>query len=40
MEKVPNLKVLVQWNLLGNQYQQRSEALNTFMPNKPCAYAQ
>ena len=30
--------VLVQCNLLHNQYQQRSEVLNTFVPNKSYAY--
>ena len=30
--------VLVKCNLLDNQYQQKSEVLYTFMPNKSCAY--
>ena len=30
--------VLVQCNLVGNQYQQKSEVLYTFTPNKPYAY--
>ena len=30
--------VLVQCNLVDNQYQQTSEVLYTFMPNKPYAY--
>ena len=29
---------LVQCNLVDNQYQQKPEALYTFMPNKPYAY--
>ena len=37
-EKVPSLEVaevvLVQCNLVDNQYQQKSEILYTFMPNK------
>ena len=37
-ENVPSLEVvevvLAQCNLLDNQYQQRSEVLNTFTPNK------
>ena len=41
-EKVPSLEVievvLVQYNLVDNQYQQKSEALWTFMPNKSSAY--
>ena len=41
-EKVPSLEVievvLVQYNLVDNQYQQISEALWTFMPNKSYAY--
>ena len=41
-EKVPSLEVvevvLVQYNLEDNQYQQKSEALWTFMPNKSYAY--
>ena len=41
-EKVPILEVvevvLVQSNLLGNQYQQTSEALCTFTANKSYAY--
>ena len=30
--------VLVQCNLVDNQYQQKSEVLNTFTPNKSYAY--
>ena len=30
--------VLVQCNLVDNQYQQKSEVLYTFTPNKFCAY--
>ena len=30
--------VLVQCNLVDNQYQQKSEVLYTFMPNKSYAY--
>ena len=30
--------VLIQCNLVDNQYQQTSEALYTFMPNKSCTY--
>ena len=30
--------VLVQCNLVGNQYQQKSEVLYTFTPNKSYAY--
>ena len=30
--------VLVQCNLVDNQYQQKSEALHTLMPNKSYAY--
>ena len=30
--------VLVQWNLVDNQYQQKSQALDTFTPNKSYAY--
>ena len=30
--------VLVQFNLVDNQYQQKSEVLCTFTPNKPYAY--
>ena len=30
--------VLVQYNLVDNQYQQKSEVLYTFTPNKSCAY--
>ena len=41
-EKVPSLEVvevvLVQCNLVDNQYQQKSEVLYTFTPNKSCAY--
>ena len=41
-EKVPSLEVievvLVQYNLVDNQYQQISEAFWTFMPNKSYAY--
>ena len=41
-EKVPSLEVvevvLVQCNLVDNQYQQKSEVLYTFMPNKSYAY--
>ena len=41
-EKVPSLKVvevvLVQRNLVDNQYQQKSEVLCTFTPNKSYAY--
>ena len=41
-EKVPSLEVvevvLVRYNLEDNQYQQKSEALWTFMPNKSYAY--
>ena len=41
-EKVPNLEVvevvLVQCKLVDNQYQQKSEILYTFIPNKFCAY--
>ena len=41
-EKVPSLevfeKVLVQCNLADNQYQQNSEVLYTFIPNKSYAY--
>ena len=41
-EKVPSLEVvevvLVQCNLVDNQYQQKSEVLYTFMPNKYYAY--
>ena len=36
-EKVSCL-VLVQCNLVDNQYQQKSEVLNTFTPNKSYAY--
>ena len=40
--KVPNLEVvevvLVQPNLVGNQYQQKCEVLYTFMPNKSYGY--
>ena len=38
-ENVPNLEVvevvLVQYNLVDNQYQQKSEVLYIFTPNKP-----
>ena len=41
-ETLPSLEivevVLVQCNLVDNQYQQRSEVLHTFTPNKSCAY--
>ena len=41
-EKIPSLEavevVLVQCNLVDNQYQQKSEVLYTFTPNKPYAY--
>ena len=41
-EKVPSLEVLeavlVQCNLVDNQYQQTSEVLYTFIPNKSYAY--
>ena len=41
-ENVPRLEVveevLVQCNLVDNQYQQRSEVLYTFIPNKSCGY--
>ena len=41
-EKVPTLEVaevvLVQYNLVDNQYQQKSEVSLTFMPNKSYAY--
>ena len=41
-EKLPNLEVvevvLVQCNLVDNQYQQKSEVLYTFTPNKSYAY--
>ena len=41
-ENVPSLEVvgvvLNQCNLVDNQYQQKSEVLYTFMPNKPFAY--
>ena len=41
-EKVPSLEevevVLVQCNLVDNQYQQQSEVLYTFTPNKSYAY--
>ena len=41
-EKVPSLEVvevvLVQCNLVRNQYQQKSEVLYTFMPSKSYAY--
>lgn len=35
--KVPEV-VLVQSNLLDNQYEQKSKVLSTFMPNKSDAY--
>ena len=42
VEKVPSLEVvevvLVQCVLVDNQYQQKSEVLYTFTPNKSCAY--
>ena len=41
-ENVPNLEgaevVLVQCNLVDNQYQQKSDVLYTFTPNKSYAY--
>ena len=41
-EKVPSIEVvevvLVQCNLVDNQYQQKSEVLYTFAPNKSFAY--
>ena len=41
-ENVPSLEVvevvLVQGNLVDNQYQQKSEVLYTFTPNKSFAY--
>ena len=41
-ENVPNLKVvevvLVKCNLVHNQYQQKSEGFDTFMPNKSYVY--
>ena len=41
-EHVPSLEAveifLVQCNLVGNQYQQKSEVLYTFIPNKSYAY--
>ena len=41
-ENFPSLEVvevfLVQYNLTGNQYQQKYEVLYTFMPNKSYAY--
>ena len=41
-ENIPSLKVvkvvLVQWNLVGNQYQQKSEVLYTFTPNSSYTY--
>ena len=41
-ENVPSLKVievvLVQCNLVDNRYQQQSEVLYTFTPNKSYAY--
>ena len=30
--------VLVQYDLVDNQYEQKSEVLYTFTPNKSCAY--
>ena len=42
MEKTYSLEVvevvLVQYNLVDNQYQQKSVVLYTFMPNKSYAY--
>ena len=41
-ENIPNFEVdevvLVQRNLVDNQYQQKSEVLYTFMPNKSDTY--
>ena len=41
-EVLPSFEVvevfLVQCNLVDNQYQQKSEVLYTFMPNKSCGY--
>ena len=41
-ENLPCLEVvevvLVQCNLVNNQYQQKSEVLYTFTPNKSCTY--
>ena len=41
-EKVPSFDVveviLVQYNVVDNQYQQKSEVLHTFTLNKSCAY--
>ena len=41
-QNVPSLEVvkvvLVQCNLVGNQYQQKSEVLYNFIPNKSYAY--
>ena len=41
-EKLPSLEVVevvsVQCNLVDNQYQQKSEVLYTFLPNKSYAY--
>ena len=41
-ENIPNFEVdevvLVQRNLVDNQYQQKSEVLYTFMPNKSYTY--
>ena len=38
-ENVSSLEVvLVQFNLVHNQYQQKSEVLYTFTPDKWCAY--
>ena len=41
-EKVPSLEVvevvLVQFNLVDNQYQQKFKVLYTFTPKKPYAY--
>ena len=41
-ENVPSLEVvevvLVQCNLVDNQYQKKSEVLYTFTPNYVCAY--
>ena len=41
-ENVPSLRVVeivpVQYNLVDDQYQQKSEVLYSFTPNKPYAY--
>ena len=41
-ENIPSLQVvevvLVHCNLVDNQYQQKSEVLYTFTPNKSCTY--